>query len=312
MPIDEHLSEFEGRPVIDYSVDLGVRSARTAAYRVALDWAAYDEGKSFVDLFASFVAEPAATDVQALLIGNWGGSGEGNGSAPVVEALVSARDRLPKLRALFLGEITVEESEISWITQSDVSPLFNAFPRLEALFLRGGNDLRLGRPRHENLRKLVIETGGMASAIVREVTAARLPRLQHLELWLGDDGYGNDVTLDDIRMLLTQGPCSNLTYLGLRDDCRADETAELLGETGVPATLQVLDLSLGTLGDEGAGALADCAWLRQLAKLDIHHHYAADEVVARLRTMVRELDASDKQEPDVWGGEAHRYVAVGE
>jgi len=137
MTIGAHLAEFEGLPVLDYSPAEGVPSQSASAFRVALDWEAHDEGKSFLELFAEFVADPAAAEVQALLIGDWGGAGEGNDSTPVVEALASARDRLPKLRALFLGEMTMEESEISWITQSDVSPLFEAFPSLETLCLRG-------------------------------------------------------------------------------------------------------------------------------------------------------------------------------
>jgi len=103
-----------------------------------------------------------------------------------------------------------------------------------------------------------------------------------------------------------------LTYLGLRDDCRADETAKLLAEIGVPATLEVLDLSLGTLGDEGADAIASSDWLKQLQKLDVHHHYVSTEVVARMRSIVSELNAEDVQEPDEWDGTPHRYVAVGE
>ena len=42
-------------------------------------------------------------------------------------------DRLPALEALFLGDITFEQQEISWIQQSDISPLFLAFPRLRVL-----------------------------------------------------------------------------------------------------------------------------------------------------------------------------------
>ncbi len=254
MTIGDHLSEFDGLPVVDYSPEEGIQSASGNAFRLALDWDAHEEGKTFLDLFAKFLADEESAKVQALLIGDWGGTGEGNDSGPVVEALVSARDQLPRLHALFLGEIVTEESEISWIQQSDISPLFGAFPNLENLGVRGGNDLALGHPQHDRIRKLVIETGGMDGSIVREVTSARFPRLQHLELWLGTDDYGNTVAMDDLRKLLTDGPCGQLTYLGLRDDYQADETAKLLAEVGVPASLQTLDLSLGTLGDEGATA----------------------------------------------------------
>jgi hypothetical protein len=312
MTIGTHIAEFEGLSVVEYVAEEGIVSPATKAIRVSMTWDMFDEGQKFVELFAAFLADPAASEVQALIIGDWGGAGQGEDSSPVVEALVSARDKLPKLRALFLGEMIVEESEISWINQSDVSPIFEAFPRLEALYVRGGNGLRLGRPSHDRLRKLVIQTGGMSADIVSDVTSAQLPRLQHLELWLGDDGYGNDVSLDDIRRLLTDGPYDQLTYLGLRDDCRADETSKLLSELKLPATLSVLDLSLGTLSDEGATALIGSPWLSQLQKLDVHHHFISQQVVTTLRTIVSEVEANDVQQPDVWEGKPHRYVAVGE
>lgn len=312
MTINAHLESFAGFPVIDFTRDEDPPVDGSKAIRIALDWEAHESGDTFLDLFSAFLETAAARELAALLIGDWGGTGEGNDSGPVVEALVSARDSLPKLRHLFLGEMVMEESEISWINQSDVSPLFEAFPSLETLCLRGGNDLRLGRPRHASLRKLVVETGGMSGEIVREVMSADFPELIHLELWLGDDGYGNDVSEDDLRALLSGGPCSKLTYLGLRDDCNADTTAKLLAEVGVPATLQSLDLSLGTLGDEGATALVESAWLSQLQALDIHHHYVSNDVVARLKAIVPELNADDVQEADDWDGVPHRYVAVGE
>jgi hypothetical protein len=312
MSISDHLQQFEGRTVVDYVVGQRLVAPDKHAYRLALDYDASDKGETFVNLFATFIADPASAEVQALLIGDWGGAGQGDDSSSVVEALAAARHRLPRLRALFLGEIIMEESEISWISQSDVSPLFTAFDRLESLFLRGGNGLQLGRPRHTQLRKLVIETGGMPGALVREVTSGELPALRDLELWLGDDGYGNDVSTEDLARLLAAGPCRRLIRLGLRDDCRADDTAKLLADVGVPETLEELDLSLGTLGDAGANALLASKWLPRLKRLDIHHHYVSDETVARLRRVVASLNADDVQEPDSWDGEEHRYVAVGE
>jgi hypothetical protein len=310
--IGEHVERFGGLSVVTYSPEGGVASPRSNAFRLSLDWEAFDEGQKFSDLFSAFVSDPACVEVAALIIGDWGGVGQGEGSEPVIEALVSARDRLPKLKSLFIGELTVEESEISWINQSDVSPLFEAFPQLEELWLRGGNGLSLGRPRHQKLTTLVIETGGMPATIVREIATADLPSLRHLELWLGDDGYGNDVTTEDLQTLLT-APCfQKLNYVGLKNDCHADATAKLLAASDMPATIEQLDLSMGTLGDEGASALLASGWLRRLKKLDIHHHYVSPEQIERLKAVVPEVDASDPCEPDTWNGESNRYVAVSE
>ena len=66
-------------------------------------------------------------------------------SSDTVTALVTYRERLPNLKALFLGDIAYEENEISWINQSDLSPLWPSFPHVEHIKVRGGNNLTLGR-----------------------------------------------------------------------------------------------------------------------------------------------------------------------
>src|SRR5262249_14946982 len=132
------------------------------AYRVAVGYEDYENASAkFSDRLAAFLDDPAATAVPALVIGSLGvddGLQSGD-SGDVVEALVAARDRLPNLRALFIGDITYEEQELSWIRQSDLSPLFAAFPKLEHFRARGGEGLSLGKVRHKNLRSLVLETG---------------------------------------------------------------------------------------------------------------------------------------------------------
>jgi hypothetical protein len=73
--------------------------------------------------------------------------------------------------------------------------------------------------------------------------------------------------------------------------------------------VRVLDLSLGTLGDVGAAALLASPAVARLQKLDIHHHYCSDEMVARLQGLGIEVDASEQEREE---DEDDRYVAVGE
>ena len=316
---------FFGRPVKDYERGQVPGGQRTlggevddapagrlsgVAVRVGVGW---DDEVSFADKLADLLDDPAAAGIEALVIGPWDGGMEGEGPDSVIEALVASRDRLPDLRALFFGDYEDEDAQISWIVQGDLSPLLAAFPKLEALRVRGAQGLSLGRPSHDALRSLTIETGGMPASLLREVAAARLPKLERLELWFGDQSYGNDLTDADVAALLDAPVVAGLKHLGLRDDDRADATAKLLASRPKPGTITTLDLSLGTLGDEGAAALADCGWVGKLDKLDIHHHYATDAAVGRLRAAVKELDAGQQETPDDWGdGESHRYVAVGE
>jgi len=144
------------------------------------------------------------------------------------------------------------------------------------------------------------------------VLGCDFPALEHLELWLGDSGYGWDGTVELLDPLLQGKLFPNLKYLGLRNSEISDEIAEAISTAPILERLEVLDLSMGTLGDRGADALLKAPALAKLKKLDVHHHYISDDRVRQLGNSVKELNAGDKQEPDDWGGEQHRYVAVAE
>ena len=315
MTIDEHATHFAGKPVVDWDEEAGIQDPSGRSYRVSLAYDEAEAGQRWTDKFAVFMDDPAASQITGLVIGDWGQpdmTAVGSDSQPVVEALVAARDRLSNLRAIFLGDIISEESEISWIQQSDVSPLFDAYPALEHFCVRGGEGLSLGSPRHAHLKSLTIQSGGLPANVVREVIAARLPELEHLELWLGTEDYGGDTTVEDLAPLLSGELFPRLRYLGLRDSDIADQIATAVAQAPVTERIRVLDLSLGTLGDEGAAALLQSPAVRQLERLDLHYHFCSEEMVEQLKGLGIDVDASDRQEPDEYEGESWRYVAVGE
>lgn len=308
MSIYEHLTALYGDSVVDW--DPSAPDPSYSTYRISL---AYDdEGERWTDRFAGFLDAVPGERVRGLVVGAWEEMFEAGASARIVEALVAARGRLPNLRALFVGDIVSEECEISWIQQTDLSPLFGAYPALEYFCARGGTGLQLGALRHQQLKTLVLQSGGLPAAVTRAAIGADLPSLEHFELWLGTPDYGGDTALADLEPLLAGQCFPRLRTLGLRDSEIADQIAAALATTPVIERLQTLDLSLGTLSDEGAAALLASPAVARLAKLDIHHHYCSDAMVARLKQLGIELDAGDPQEPDEDDGTVWRYVAVGE
>src|SRR4051794_39969238 len=110
MPIYDHITEFMGRPVEPWEPGRELVAPAGKMIRVAAD----DE--PWTENFATLLEDPAARRITGLVIGPWG-AGIGDPPDAVVEALVAARDNLPDLRAVFFGDITVEECEISWIIQ---------------------------------------------------------------------------------------------------------------------------------------------------------------------------------------------------
>lgn len=305
MTIAQHAERFAGKPVRDYSPSRGIDNPTGVAYRFRQEYDADDEA-TVEKLLEAFLADPRAEQAQAIVIGPW--SEEPESSKDVVEQLANAAGKLPNLRGLFLGDITYEELEISWIEQCDVSPLLKAFPRLEYFRVRGGQDLSLGEPKHDHLRSLIVEAGGLPKTVVQQVAAARLPELEHLELWLGTEEYGGDATVEDLRPILDGGLFPKLRYLGLRDSAIADAIAQAVALAPVLRQVRVLDLSLGTLGDVGAQALLASPAIARLEKLDLHHHFISKELMKRLSDLGIDIDLSDKQSDE----DDYRFVAVSE
>src|SRR5262245_23786562 len=160
MSIYENLTRFAGRPVADYDANEGLSDPTETAYRVRIDYDASEAGTQLTDVLARLLAEPKAPALKALVIGAWNFDSSLD-SGSIVQMLARAGDRLAGLEHLFLGDIISEEQEISWIQQSDISPLFAALPRLRTLRVRGSDKLEVGAVRHEHLEELAFESGGL-------------------------------------------------------------------------------------------------------------------------------------------------------
>ncbi|SEL72171.1 STM4015 family protein [Rhodococcus maanshanensis] len=314
--ISELQKEFHGLPVLEFPIDTAptMPEEGPVAWRISVP--TYEPPMGWPEAFEKFRAAVDPSTVQAIVVGGWTDPYE-ESSADVVEALVAASGDLPALRALFIGDMTVEDCEISWIVQSDVTALLTAFPRLEHLSVRGGNQLALTPVRHENLRSLVFESGGLPADVVRAVADSDLPSLTDLELWLGTEEYGADSSVEDLAPILSGEKLPLLTRLALSNSEYQDEIAAAVATAPIVPRLRVLDLSKGVLLDAGAEALLGGQSLTHLETLDLHHNYLSDGMRERLRAALEpsgmhlSLDGEDAEE-DEYDGTIYRSVAVGE
>ncbi|MGI5440994.1 STM4015 family protein [Streptomyces shenzhenensis] len=313
----QHLQELHGLPAFDFphpGEQRELPEAGTVAWRPASDPYG-DSSEDFGALWDRFLdtVDPAA--VRAIIVGSWGEAYE-NDSGCVVERLVDARDRLTALRAVFIGDLEMEEAEISWIEQSDVTPVLDAYPLLAEFGIRGGTGLRFPTVKHQHLRTLRFQAGGLPGEVVRGVAASELPALEHLDMWLGVEGYGGDATVSDLAPILAGGHFPALRHLGLRNSEIQDEIAAAVAAAPVVAQLTSLDLSLGVLTDAGATALLDGQPLTHLTRLDLHHNFVTEPVAQRVRAALEPSGVEvDLSEPgDSWenDGVVHRFTAVAE
>jgi hypothetical protein len=296
------LDSFAGLPV--WRWDWGVPADPAAVAWWIND--GYGE-RRFTGIFDEVLEASGPDGPTALIIGDWG---DPNHEPFPIDLLTGNADRLGALRALFIGEISSEECEVSWIRQGDLTPLLETFPDLQHLWVRGAGGLTLRPVRHERLHELVLQSAGLPAAVVRALGACELPLLEELELWLGVAWHGGDAGPADLAPILAGRPMPSLSWLGLRNSEITDQVATALAAAPVVAGLRVLDLSWGTLGDAGAEALLAGQPLTHLEHLVLNHHFMTPSVAERL---VDELPGVIVDVDDAWDeARLGRFTAVGE
>ncbi|RNF81970.1 STM4015 family protein [Streptomyces botrytidirepellens] len=317
MSYADSLTELHGLPVFDFprpDEEPRLPEPDAAAWRVSYN-PYLESGEIFEERFERFLSTVGASRVRALIIGQWGEVYDKDAGV-IVDLLVAAKDRLTSLEAVFIGDLTAEDAEISWIQQSDVTPVLDAYPGLRELGIRGGSGLRFPAAEHQNLRRLRFETGGLPGEVVRGVADSELPALEYLEMWFGVEDYGGDATVGDLAPLLSGGRFPALRHLGLQNSEIQDEIAAAVASAPVVAQLASLDLSMGVLTDEGAAALLDGQPLTHLRRLDLDHNYFSASMEQRLRDALEpsgvEVALSEKGDEDEYDGEVDRYTAVAE
>ncbi|MFJ7948191.1 STM4015 family protein [Streptomyces sp. NPDC096354] len=314
----DHLHELLGLPAVDFQHATGeapAQAADAAAWRISVDPYDDESEMTWEEAFQAFLGVVDPAGVRALIIGQWGEATDETSSYPI-GLVIAAADRLTSLEAIFVGDMTREENEISWIEQCDVTALLTAFPALLELGVRGGTYLTFSPSKHDRLRSLTIETGGLPVEVIRGILDSELPALERLDLWLGVSEYGGDADVADLAPLLAGSRFPRLHHLGLRNSELQNEIARAVASAPVVAQLRTLDLSNGTLGDEGAAALLEGQPLTHLERLDLHHHFLTEPMERRIKAALEphgvQVDLSEREEP--WGGRGieGRYTTVAE
>jgi len=214
----------------------------------------YDDPLRILEKLDKLSNQPNIGEMDTLVIGEWNEAGEGSGCSHIVEKLIEMKDKLSGLKHLFIGDMSYEECEMSWIVQASYSDFYQHFPALETFGTRGSDGLKLGKINLPNLKNLIIESGGLNVKVVKDIIASDLTNLEHLEIWLGTENYGGTVTIKDLKPILNRD-YSKLKYLGLKNYDDEDLIAKELQNAGILKTIETLDLSMGILKDEGAEAL---------------------------------------------------------
>jgi len=302
MTIGKNWTSINDKQVILYNPEKGI-SDRSFAYRVGTDW----EGPAMDVLLKAFFADPKVSEIEELIIGSW--TNEDSEEEPDIyyQMIIDAKDKLPNLRHLFLGDITYEENEMSWINQGDIRAFVTAFPGLESLRVRGGGAVLEGMS-HANLKSFALETGGMRKYAVQSILAADFPKLEHLELWLGVDNYGWDGEIADFKELFEGKLFPNLRSLGINNAADVVQVAEAMKGVALLDRIEALDFSGGMNIDELGQNLLDNPKLTGLKSLNLRRNFFSDAMAEKLQTQFGDrVNLSERESNSDW-----IYIEVGE
>lgn len=243
------------------------------------------------DKLNKILQDDCATEIEALVFGLWTDDGI---FASIINALVAANEKLTNLKAIFIGD-TKNSEWISPIAPSNLSRILEAYPNLEVLQVCGSNRyqeyvwLKFTPPlTHKNLKALIVESGGLSHQSINHICKLELPALEYLELWLGSDYYGGDSSISDL-MPIISGAFPKLKYLGLRNSGYSNNIAFAIANSSIIENLVELDLSIGTLNDDGAKALLDCPVINSLDTLNISNNNVSNMMIQRLEQLEIEV-----------------------
>jgi uncharacterized protein (TIGR02996 family) len=210
------------------------------------------DGVEVAALLFVLLALPAARFVRELTI--HAPSVHETGPEAVHAALVAAGPRRSLTRLTFETDEGAEM--LSWTSAGDLSRLSELYPRLRVLRVHTGTFV-LGGPGLPLLEELLLETCHLKREALQAIAALDWPALRVLKLWVGSSSYGVDISCDDLLPLLQGARMPELATLGIMNCELTDALVELLPRSALLPRLRELDLSMGTLSDEGARTLVD-------------------------------------------------------
>jgi hypothetical protein len=137
---------------------------------------------------------------------------------------------------------------------------------------------------------------------LRDVFLCEFPKLERLELLLGEEHYGFDGGVEDLQPLLSGERFPSLKFLGLMNSNIADDIAAVVVNSPIVQRIEELDLSMGNITDAGIHSLMQLPKNTGLRRLNVSHHYASPASIEALRKSVScEVIAEDPQEiEDEW------------
>lgn len=287
--------------------------AEEKSKKYSYEWDDYEDGKKDAKtMIAEILEDPKLPELEEIIIGCWGESWDNDAQA-IVDGIVQNKDKFSHIKSFFIGDMEYDECEVSWIEQADYSKLWEALPQLEKLTIKGSNNLSLGKIKHENLKSLEIICGGLPKEVLQSIGEAELPELRNLLLYIGVEDYGFDGDVSDIESMLTKSDFAKLEVLGIMDSEIQDEITEVVVKSKYMKQIEALDLSMGSLSDEGGEILLkELPGYENIKAVNLEYHFMSDAMMKKLKGLSIDVNVEDQQEDDEYDGEIYRWPMLTE
>lgn len=309
----EREKSFAGKPIRYF--ELGKKLPNPSRYAISITDCADSHPdkatneKTLNAFFTSERIEAIETLVISGTVERWHGE-KVQGTPEALDWLVEHKDKLPNLTSLFLGNISCDELELSWINEKEIAPVLQSFPQLKYLKLRGASTFT--NCRHAQLESLTVELAGADRGTVQELMAADLPELKHLEFWIGGSFRCELCKVKDFEPMWLGKQFRKIETLKLPNNEKADKFLKVIARWPRLKQIKVLDLAWSTLRDEDMEPLFASPYLSGLTHLNLRHNYLSSSMVRRLKKHPAlqncQVSASVQRRPD----DGERYVFVSE
>ncbi|MCB9673989.1 MAG: WGR domain-containing protein [Alphaproteobacteria bacterium] len=271
-------------------------------------WVDWDlEEPDFPKMLGVVLRHPSAKFLDTLELGLADNEGE-NFYQEAMDSLVKHGIR-KGLRTLHIGDFEYpDETEISWTEVGSFSKCWTILPDLEDLTITGGS-IEIGVPTAPKLKSLKLETGGLPQEPAQQLAKASLPALERLEIWFGTEDYGGSCTAADAAAIASNAKgLPKVKWLGFMNADFANEIPAAIAQTPLLKQVDDLDLSMGTMTDEGAQALLDLApRFAHLKSLNLDENFITDAMAEKLKAALPMVEIGSQEDPGDWV-----FVSVGE
>jgi uncharacterized protein (TIGR02996 family) len=277
--------------------------------RLSHDSGSNDFKGKLVDVLEEVLDHPSGRYIVEFAFHSDGQADAGTNLQKIIDML--GKKAPASTRRLIFGD---NVDQVSWHHVGKLGKLWKGVPGLKTLEIETGN-FDVGAMDAPNLEKAVFITGGLSAACGKNIANAKLPKIKHLEIYYGTENYGGNCKVKDVRPLLDRTDLTKLEYLGLKNCEFADALAAAFADGAkVLKTVKTLDLSLGTMTDDGALALVKAKdALKHLEVLDLTRNFLTKKGTDAVKGLCKKVITAGQEEPDDWGdGELHYFVDITE